>query len=56
MLGMTEMTFLMKRVMFRPLKQRGCFWMDEPFLEETFTFKNYVFYYIIYLYLCKLYI
>ncbi len=40
-LGMTEMTFLMKRVMFRPLKQRGCFWMDEPFLEENF--KNYVF-------------
>ncbi len=37
-LCMTEMTFLRKRAMFHPLKQRGCFWMEYTFLEVTFTF------------------
>ncbi len=30
-LGVTEMTFLMKRAMFHPLMQRGCFWMEDNF-------------------------
>ncbi len=54
-LGMTEMTFLMKRAMFHPLKQGGCFWMEHTFLEVTFTLKskcfitlyNYIYIYII---------
>ncbi len=55
-LGVTEMIFLTKRAMFHPLKQRGCFWMEDTFLEATFTFKkcfitlyNYMYIYIIYI-------
>ncbi len=39
-LGVTEMTFLTKRAMFHPLKQRGCFWMEDSFMEATLTFKK----------------
>ncbi len=31
-LGVTETAFLTKRVMFHPLKKRGCFWMKDYFL------------------------
>ncbi len=38
-LSMPEITFLTKRAMFHPLKQRGCFWMEDNI---------YIYIYIIY--------
>ncbi len=28
------MTFLTKRAMFHPLKQRGCFWMEDSYIWQ----------------------
>ncbi len=49
-LGVTEITFLTKRAMFHPLKQRGCYWMEDSFLEASFTFEKC--FIILYNYMC----
>ncbi len=48
---MTEMTFLSKRAMFHPLKQRGCFWRQLLLIYYTYNYVSYT-YFTVYVEVC----